>query len=62
MSVDNEAEKVLWSLQNNKRTENQRNVFKPNGKTPKKKNGWRYIFSVLGILFVISFLLTFFCG
>lgn len=60
MSVDNEAEKVLWSLQNNKRTESERSVFKPNGKTPKKKNGWRYIFSVLGILLIISFLLTFF--
>lgn len=32
MNVDDEAKKVIWSLQNNKRTEAERNVFAPTGK------------------------------
>jgi len=31
MDVDNEAKKVIWSLQHNKRTEAERNVFEPTG-------------------------------
>ena len=36
--VDDEAKKVIWSLQNNKRTEAERNVFEPTGKKPMNKN------------------------
>ena len=39
MNVDDEAKKVIWSLQHNKRTEAERNVFKPTG-----KKLWRRIF------------------
>lgn len=56
MNVDNEAKKVIWSLQNNKRTETERNVFKPTGKTP-KKNGLKYVLFVLLGLFCLSFLM-----
>lgn len=59
MSLDNKAKTVIWSLQNNKRSEATRNAFQPNGKNPKnKKRG--SLFSVLGITFLMSFLLTLF--
>lgn len=36
MNIDGEAKKVIWSLQENKRSEEERNVFKPTGKKSKK--------------------------
>ena len=57
MDVDDEAKKVIWSLQNNKRSEEERNVFQPTGKKPINKN-IVYLFSALGITFLMSFLLT----
>lgn len=58
-NIDDEANKVIWSLQNNKRTEEERNVFKPTGKKPMNKN-LVYVLSALGITFVISYVLTLF--
>ena len=37
MDIDDDAKKVIWSLQNNKRTEQERNVFQPTGKKPIRK-------------------------
>ena len=54
MNVDDEAKKVIWSLQNNKRTEAERNVFEPTGKKPMNKNVV-YILSAIGITFLMSF-------
>lgn len=54
---DEEAKKVIWSLQNNKRSEEERNVFKPTGKKPRNKNVI-YIFISIGVLLLLSFLLT----
>jgi uncharacterized membrane protein len=59
MNVDNEAKKVIWSLQNNKRTEAERNVFEPTGKKPMNKNVV-YVLSALGITFLMSFALSLF--
>ena len=55
--IDDEAKKVIWSLQNNKRTEAERNVFQPTGKKPMYKNGV-YILSAIGITFLMSFALS----
>lgn len=57
MNVDDDAKNVIWSLQNNKRSEEERNVFQPTGKKPLNKN-LVYTFSTLGITFATSFLLT----
>ncbi|MCW1147473.1 FUSC family protein [Flavobacterium lacisediminis] len=57
--VDDEAKKVFWSLQNNKRTEAERNVFQPTGKKPMNKNVV-YILSAIGITFLMSFALSLF--
>ena len=57
MNVDDEAKKVIWSLQNNKRTEAERNVCTPTGKKPMNKNGV-YILSAIGITFLMSFALS----
>lgn len=57
MNVDDEAKKVIWSLQHNKRTEVERNVFQPTGKKPMNKNVV-YILSALGITFLMSFALS----
>ena len=57
MNVDDEAKKVIWSLQNNKRTEAERNVFAPTGKKPMNKNVV-YILSAIGITFLMSFTLS----
>ncbi len=57
MNVDDEAKKVIWSLQNNKRTEAERNVFAPTGKKPTNKNVV-YVLSALGITFLMSFALS----
>lgn len=57
MDIDEEAKKIVWSLQNNKRSEEERNVFRPTGKKPMNKNGI-YIFTSIGVLLLLSFLLT----
>ena len=57
MNVDDEAKKVIWSLQRNKRTEAERNVFQPTGKKPMNKN-LVYILSAIGITFLMSFVLS----
>jgi hypothetical protein len=57
MDIDEEAKKVVWSLQNNKRSEDERNVFKATGKKPMNKNVI-YIFTSIGVLLLLSFLLT----
>ena len=57
MDVDNEAKKVIWSLQNNVRSEEERNVFKPTGKKP-KSNGPKYVAVVLIGLLAISFVMA----
>lgn len=56
MSIDKEAEKVIWSLQNNKRSKGKKELFTPTGKTP-RKNNWKYITVVLLGLFSLSALL-----
>ncbi|WP_054851694.1 hypothetical protein [Olleya sp. ITB9] len=48
--------KKTWSLQDNKRTEAQRNLFKATGK-PKKNKNVVYLFSVIAVLLAISFVL-----
>lgn len=57
MDIDDEAKKVIWSLQNNKRSEDERNVFKPTGKKPINKN-LKYVLTSIVVLFLMSFLLT----
>lgn len=57
MNVDDEAKKVIWSLQNNKRSEAERNVFQPTGKKTMNKNVL-YGFSVLAISLLVSFILS----
>ena len=57
--VDDEAKKVIWSLQNNKRTEAERNVFEPTGKKPMNRNVV-YVLSALGVTFLLSFALSLF--
>ena len=57
MNVDDEAKKVIWSLQNNKRTEAERNVFQPTGKKPMNKTVV-YVLSSLGITLLMSFALS----
>ena len=59
MNVDDVAKKVIWSLQHNKRTETERNVFQPTGKKPMNKNVV-YVLSALGITFLVSFALSLF--
>ncbi len=57
--VDDEAKKVIWSLQNNKRSEEERNVFEPTGKKPMNKNVV-YVLSAIGITYLLSFALSLF--
>ena len=59
MDVDDEAKKVIWSLQENKRNEKERNVFKPSGKKPKNRN-FIYFICAIAIVFLISFALSLF--
>lgn len=54
--MSNSQKKTVWSLQDNKRTEAERNAFKPTGKIPRNKTLQYILVSVL-ILFVMSFLL-----
>ncbi len=53
------SEKNTWSLQNDKRSEEERIAFKPTGKNPKKKN-YLYVLSLTGIFLLVSFLMTYF--
>lgn len=53
------SDKKMWSLQNDKRTLEERNIFKPTGKTP-KNNTTIYLFSLAGIFLLVSFLMTYF--
>lgn len=57
MGIDEEAKKVVWSLQNNKRTVEERTVFKPTGKKPMDKN-IIYVLVSVSVLLLLSFLLT----
>ena len=59
MNIDDEAKKVIWSLQNNKRSEEERNAFKPTGKKPRNKNVV-YLLSALGITLLMSYVLSLF--
>ena len=54
--MNNSPKKTVWSLQDNIRTEDQRNAFKPTGKKPRSKTPQYLVISVL-VLFLVSFLL-----
>ena len=54
--MSSSQKKTIWSLQDNKRTEEQRNIFKPTGKKPKKKTT-QYVLVAITVLFVMSFML-----
>lgn len=53
-----EEKKTVWSLQNNKRTQEERDVFKPTRKAPKSKT-LSYVIWAIVMLFAASFSLTF---
>lgn len=53
------SEKKTWSLQNDKRSEAERNIFKPTGKSPKKKFKL-YLLALAGVFLLVSFLMTYF--
>jgi hypothetical protein len=57
MNVDDEAKKIIWSLQHNKRSEAERNVFQPTGKKPMNKNVL-YVILAIGISLLVSFVLS----
>lgn len=57
MDTDEEAKKVLWSLQNNKRTETERVNFQPTGPKP-RNNGPKYIVIVLVGILALSYVMT----
>ena len=50
--------KNVWTLQNDKRSEDERNVFKPTGKQPKSKTRG-YVIWALVLILISSFALTF---
>ena len=52
-------EKKTWSLQNDKRTEAERNIFKSKGVKPKNKT-LTYLVSLAGLFLLVSFFMTFF--
>ena len=54
--MSNSPKKTVWSLQDNKRTEDQRSAFKATGKKPKSKTPQYVLSTILGLL-VLSFLL-----
>jgi len=56
--MENSQKKITWSLQDNKRTEQERNIFKPTGKPAKSKN-ITYLFWAVIIVLAISYLLPF---
>lgn len=53
------SDNKTWSLQNDKRTEEELNVFKPTGKAH-KNNATLYLISLSGIFLLVSFIMTFF--
>lgn len=57
MNVDDEAKKIIWSLQNNKRSQAERNVFEPTGKKTMNKNVL-YVILAIGISLLVSFVLS----
>ena len=57
MNIDDEAKKVIWSLQNNKRSEEERNVFQPTGEKPIRKEIKYFVVSFF-VMLLLSFLLT----
>ena len=54
--MSNSPKKTVWSLQGNKRSEEERNAFKPTGEKPKSKTP-RYVLVSLLVVFLFSFLL-----
>lgn len=52
-------EKKPWSLQNDKRTEAERNIFKPTGKSPKQTFKW-YVLALSAVFLLVSFFMTYF--
>ena len=50
--------KNVWTLQNDKRSEDERNAFKPTGKKPKSKTRG-YVIWALVVVLISSFALTF---
>jgi len=57
MNVDDDAKKIIWSLQNNKRSEAERNVFEPTGNKTMNKNVL-YVILAIGISLLVSFVLS----
>ncbi|WP_055442824.1 hypothetical protein [Lacinutrix himadriensis] len=57
--MSSEDKKVVWSLQNNKRTEAERNVFKPTGIKKKQLSGKQYLVISVFVILISSFSLTF---
>lgn len=57
MNVDKEAKKVLWSLQNDKRSAKERVNFQATGRKP-KKNGVKYVLAVLLGIFALSYVMV----
>lgn len=51
--------KKMWSLQKDKRTETERNIFKPTGKLP-KNNTFLYLIALAVVFLLVSFLMTYF--
>ena len=56
-TMKDSQKKTTWSLQDNKRTEAERNAFKPTGKTPKNKT-LKYVLSVIVVLLLLSYSLV----
>ena len=55
--MSNSQQKPSWSLQDNKRSETEREAFKPTGETPKKSNV-KYALAVILVTFLASLSLT----
>lgn len=55
--MSNSQQNKSWSLQDNKRSEDQREQFKPTGKQPKNYTT-AYILAAIGLMFLISLALT----
>ena len=56
-TTNHSQKKTTWSLQDNKRTEAERSIFKPTGKTPKSKT-LKYVLSFIGVMLVSSYVLV----
>jgi len=52
-------EKKSWSLQEDKRNEDERNLFKTTGILP-KNNNITYLLTLAGVFLLVSFLMTYF--